>query len=503
MRIDNEIKLDFKDVLIRPKRSTLRSRSEVDLSRTFPFLHSKTEWTGVPIIAANMDTVGTFEMAQVLSKHNMITALHKHYTADEQIDFFRANPDIQRYAAVSAGTSDEDFNTISKVLEETEVNMICLDVANGYSEYFVDVVRKVREKFAKHTIIAGNVVTGEMVEELALTGADIIKVGIGPGSVCTTRKKTGVGYPQLSAVIECADAAHGLRAQIVSDGGCTVPGDIAKAFGAGADFVMIGGMLAGHDESAGDIVDIDGKKFKEFYGMSSAVAMHKYHGKVAEYRASEGKRVLVPYRGPVQDTLQDVLGGLRSACTYVGASQLKELSKRTTFIRVSQQTNEVYASTEIEQLLSKIQLQLGNTTTATKKASASASASSSGSSRVSRADMSDAARAECKGDDAIVADKNGAVLDENEDVHPIEITSESAANLNDKPSASNNKNNNNQTKTKSKSQTKPVSASPSSTPTATPAPAPAPASPTTTTATPAAAPAPAAGGKGGKGKAKK
>jgi len=219
-----------------------------------------------------------------------------------------------------------------------------LDVANGYSEHFVQFLKEVRKQFPEHTIVAGNVVTGEMVEELILSGADIIKVGIGPGSVCTTRKKTGVGYPQLSAVIECADAAHGLGGHIISDGGCTSPGDVSKAFGAGADFVMVGGMLAGHDESGGELIEKNGKKFKQFYGMASATAMKKYAGGVAEYRASEGKAVEIQYRGPVDKTVQDILGGVRSTCTYVGAATLKELSKRTTFIRVTQQINEVFSA---------------------------------------------------------------------------------------------------------------------------------------------------------------
>ena len=215
-------------------------------------------------------------------------------------------------------------------------------MANGYSEHFVEFVKKTREQYPDKVIIAGNVVTGEMVEELLLSGADLVKVGIGPGSVCTTRVKTGVGYPQLSAIIECADAAHGLGGQIISDGGCTSPGDVAKAFGAGADFVMLGGMLAGHDESGGEIIQKDGKVFKQFYGMSSSTAMEKHVGGVAEYRASEGKTVEVPYRGEVENTLQDILGGLRSTCTYVGAQRLKELTKRTTFIRVSEQENQIY-----------------------------------------------------------------------------------------------------------------------------------------------------------------
>lgn len=343
MRIENEIKLDFKDVLLRPKRSTLKSRSEVDLERSFTFKHSKKTWTGIPILAANMDTVGTFEMAKALGANKMLTAIHKHYDIKEWKDFSEANEALLPYVAVSSGISDSDFTKLGNIVDEVQgVDTICLDVANGYSEHFVDFVRKVRERFARHTIFAGNVVTGEMVEELIMSGADAVKVGIGPGSVCTTRLKTGVGYPQLSAVIECADAGHGLGGLIISDGGCTSPGDVAKAFGGGADYVMIGGMLAGHAESAGTLVEKEGKLVKEFYGMSSATAMIKHSGAVAEYRASEGKHVYVPYRGPVEATVQDLLGGLRSACTYVGAPVLKDLSKRTTFIRVTQQLNPVF-----------------------------------------------------------------------------------------------------------------------------------------------------------------
>jgi len=342
MRIDNEVKLDFKDVLLRPKRSTLKSRSQVSVERTFTFKHSKQTWTGTPVMAANMDTVGTFEMAKALSKQKLIVAIHKHYTIEQWKVFAKENPDVLNYIAVSCGTSDNDFQKLVAITSECKVNMICLDVANGYSEHFVCFVRKVREKFPSHTIFAGNVVTGEMVEELILSGADCVKVGIGPGSVCTTRKKTGVGYPQLSAVIECADAAHGLGGHIVADGGCAVPGDVVKAFAGGGDFVMIGGMLGGHAESAGDLVEKDGRKFKDFYGMSSATAMNKHVGQVANYRASEGKHILIPYKGPVVETINDMLGGVRSACTYVGASQLKDLTKRTTFIRVTQQLNPTF-----------------------------------------------------------------------------------------------------------------------------------------------------------------
>lgn len=345
MRIENDIKLGFKDVMIRPKRSTLKSRSQVSLKRNFTFLNSKQSWSGVPIIAANMDTVGTFEMATALSKHEIFTAIHKHYSYEQWENFVaNSNEGILKNIAISTGTSLDDSKRTDKILTSfPSIKSICVDVANGYSEYFVDFVKKIRDKYPDKIILAGNVVTGEMVEELLLAGADVIKVGIGPGSVCTTRIKTGVGYPQLSAIIECADAAHGLGGQIISDGGCKIPGDIAKAFGGGADFVMLGGMLAGHEQSGGELITKNGQEFKVFYGMSSETAMNKHVGGVAEYRASEGKTVEIPYRGDVNKTVLDILGGVRSTCTYVGAIRLKELTKRTTFIRVQEQHNEIFS----------------------------------------------------------------------------------------------------------------------------------------------------------------
>ncbi|MCK7590910.1 GMP reductase [Subsaxibacter sp. CAU 1640] len=344
MRIEYDIKLGFKDVMIRPKRSTLNSRSQVNLKRQFKFMHSASNWTGIPVMAANMDTVGTFEMALELGKQQLFTAIHKHYSVEKWKTFLSKAPKyITNFIAISTGTSEQDAEKLKAITElNKDLKFICIDVANGYSEHFVNFVKETRSQYPDKVIIAGNVVTGEMVEELLLAGADIIKVGIGPGSVCTTRIKTGVGYPQLSAIIECADAAHGLGGQIISDGGCTTPGDVAKAFGAGADFVMLGGMFAGHDESGGETIIRKKKTYKQFYGMSSATAMDKHAGGVADYRASEGKTVEVPYRGKVEDTIKDILGGVRSTCTYVGAQRLKELTKRTTFIRVEEQENRVY-----------------------------------------------------------------------------------------------------------------------------------------------------------------
>ncbi|KAJ7422313.1 GMP reductase 2 [Willisornis vidua] len=294
-RVDADLKLDFKDVLLRPKRSSLKSRSE--------------------------------------------------------------------HVAASSGSGKADLDKLKSILEAIPpLRYICLDVANGYSEHFVEFVKSVRALFPHHTIMqsksghdmsaragvseqrAGGIPGQETVMLLSLSWVSHnTECKHPPGSVCTTRIKTGVGYPQLSAVIECADSAHGLKGHIISDGGCTCPGDVAKAFGAGADFVMLGGMFAGHDQCAGEVMEKDGKKVKLFYGMSSETAMKKHAGGVAEYRASEGRTVEVPYKGDVETTILDILGGLRSTCTYVGAAKLKELSRRTTFIRVTQQHNQVFS----------------------------------------------------------------------------------------------------------------------------------------------------------------
>ena len=358
MRIDEDVKLDFKDVLIRPKRSTLTSRSDVDLEKAYNFPISGKTFKGIPIIASNMSHTGTFEMCSVLEQYGMLTALHKHYSLRGLQEYNNKHTGLFNFYSMGITTNDWDKLSAFVNMNETSQLKICIDVANGYQEVFVDFVKKVRDSYPQATIMAGNIVTGEMVEHLILSGADIVKVGIGPGSVCTTRIKTGVGYPQLSSIIECADSAHGLKGLICADGGCTMPGDVAKAFGAGADFVMIGGMLAGHDECDGEIIqdhefilsDIGGKSVPieritqkmKFYGMSSDTAMEEYYGKVEEYRASEGKTVEVPYKGPVKDTLQEILGGLRSTLTYTGSRSLKELPKRTTFVRVTQQSNEVF-----------------------------------------------------------------------------------------------------------------------------------------------------------------
>ena len=381
MRIEEDLKLDYKDVLIRPKRSTLGSRKEVDLERGFTFRNYRPyvatdvlpdgypvvqeqyrHYRGTPIMAANMDGVGTFEMADKLAEGKIFTCLVKTYSINELVNYFDSDmPERTDYVAMSIGITDADHAKFRDVYEQTgsRLKYVCIDVANGYSSRFRDTVSEFRMMYPNLVIIAGNVVTGEMTEELILAGADIVKVGIGPGSVCTTRIQTGVGYPQLSAVIECADAAHGLGGHIIADGGCTCPGDVAKAFAGGADFVMLGGMLAGHNEGGGEIITkryltnemnsdgspvVEEKQFVQFYGMSSDAANTKHFGGLKDYRSSEGREVLVPYRGEVARTIQDLLGGIRSTCTYAGAMKLKQLSKCTTFVRCTQQFNAVYAN---------------------------------------------------------------------------------------------------------------------------------------------------------------
>jgi len=337
MKIIDDVKLDFKDVLIRPKRSTFGSRSEVDLERELIFRHSGKKWKGIPIVSSNMDTTGTFEVYRVLSGYHMITCFHKFYSVEDYPLDLDPN-----YYMISIGTRDGDLEKLDSLVKKLNPMFVCIDVANGYSEKFLECVKLIRSKYPQLTLVAGNVVSNEMVEELAINcGVDIIKVGMGSGASCITRIQTGVGYPQLSAVIECSDASHGIGCHIMSDGGITCAGDVAKAFGGGADFVMVGSMFAGHDESGGGAVfEEDGKKYKLFYGMSSDTAMNKYHGGIAHYRSSEGKTVKLPYKGPIEGTVLSVLGGLRSTCTYIGSKRLKDIPKCTTFMKVNRQVND-------------------------------------------------------------------------------------------------------------------------------------------------------------------
>lgn len=311
MRIESDIKLDFCDVLLKPKRSTISSREDVDLTRTFKFKYADFEWTGVPIISSNMISVTTEEVVKKMVLRKMMACLPK----KSSIDVWNENI----IPSIGLQTIDHRLSSL----------FLCVDVPNGYIEDVVDLTKKLRETHGPTVaLIVGNVVTAEQTEALILAGADIVKVGIGSGAACSTRIKTGVGMPQLSAVMECADAAHGLGGHIISDGGCTTPGDIVKAFAAGADFVMLGGMLSGCDENGQD-----------FYGSSSERGNNETAGGLKTYRASEGWELRVPPKGPIEKVLQDIEGGLRSACSYVGARRLKDLPKCSTFVMVNRQAN--------------------------------------------------------------------------------------------------------------------------------------------------------------------
>lgn len=357
MRIINEVMLDYCDVLLKPKRSTMESRKDVDLNRTFSFYHSPKTWTGVPIMTANMASCGTFSTARVLSKHKIITTFHKYYTISEYEEFFSSfdNPD---YVSYTLGIRERDIDQLKEMINSglmDKFSFVCIDVPNGYLEKFLETIRLVRELLPEHIIIAGNVVSNEMTEEIILNGADIVKVGIGPGSACTTRKMTGVGYPQLSAVIECADAAHGISnpeghcGLIIADGGQVHPSCIAKAYCGGSDFNMCGSLFSGFEQSGGDTVEKNGKLYKEYYGSSSNKAMLVNYGQKDSHRASEGRYTLIPHKGDMEYFLSDLFGSLRSTGTYIGARKLREFSKRATFIRVNRQLNESNAKFEVDE----------------------------------------------------------------------------------------------------------------------------------------------------------
>jgi GMP reductase len=349
MRIDTEVKYDYEDVLLRPKRSTLVSRKDVDVSRTFRFYHSPKVWTGVPILTANMATCGTFEMARVLAPSNIITTFHKYYSVADYKKFFKnfAHPD---YVCYTTGIRPEDIEKLVAMKKAgllKHFSFICIDVPNGYLNRFLEVIREVRALVPTHIIIAGNVVTNEMTEEIILAGADIVKVGIGPGSACTTRRMTGVGYPQLSAVMECSDAAHGIANErghglVIADGGLKYPSCVSKAWCGGADFAMSGTLFSGYEESGGETVEKNGKKYKEYFGSSSNKALEVFYGKKDSHRASEGRYTLVPHKGTITTFLQDLFGAIRSTGTYIGARRLKEFPKRATFILVNRQLNTLH-----------------------------------------------------------------------------------------------------------------------------------------------------------------
>jgi GMP reductase len=341
VKISTQYSLDFHNVLLKPKISNLTSRKEVDLMRDFVFRNSKQTWFGTPIIAANMDSIGTFEVYEKMNKYNMLTALHKFYTINDYAQAIdKYNGLNLKNIMISTGISDTDFIKLTTIMTMVDAKWICIDVANGHMRTLVDYCRKVRETYPDKIIVAGNVVSAEMVNLLVTEGGvDLCKVGIGSGAACITRMKAGVGVPQLSAILECAEEAHKLGAHIISDGGITCSGDMAKAFCAGADFVMCGGVFSGHDENPGELIEDGGQAYKLFYGMSSEHAMKKHYGAMEKYRSSEGRVLKVKYKGALEKTLLDYMGGLRSCCTYINASCISEMPLNAEFVLVTQQLN--------------------------------------------------------------------------------------------------------------------------------------------------------------------
>jgi len=337
-------KLDFKDVLLVPQHSLLKSRKKVSLERNFYFPNSKRRWVGIPLVVSNMDTTGTIEIAEELQKYKILTCLHKYYTKEDILD---CKLDTN-YFSISTGINDNDLKNLDEILsEKKDIKFICIDVANGYMQYFIDRCKLIREKYPDKVLIAGNVVTPEQIERINESKIDIIKLGIGSGSVCTTRLKTGIGCPQMSVILDCERKCKELGIYLMSDGGIKYPGDLGKAFVGGADFVMCGSVFAGHTESAGkvitEIINEKKVKYKIFYGMSSRKAMIKHTGKMNKYRTEEGKVVKMKYRGSVNGTVEDFLGGLRSTMTYLGCKNIKNLYRKTNFIRVNQQVSDTFS----------------------------------------------------------------------------------------------------------------------------------------------------------------
>ena len=343
MRIEEELKLDYSDVLFRPKRSTLKSRKDVNLLRTYRFKYSKNEWSGIPIIAANMDGVGELGVAEKLNEHGMITSLTKQHDVKK----IKQNKNIKKIypnIALSVGIKKEDFQNLDKVLKEFSFfKFICIDVANGYTERFTNFIKSVRDKYPTKTIIAGNVVTADMTQELVLSGADIVKVGIGPGSICTTRMVAGIGVPQITAIMEVYRSLKGKKVKIISDGGIKFSGDIAKAIAAGADAIMMGSIFAGTDESPGKKFKIKKKFYKQYRGMGSIGAMsagssNRYFQKNYKDKSKfvpEGVDGRVEYKGKVSKIIYQLKGGLRSSMGYIGAKKLSDIKKNAKFIKIT------------------------------------------------------------------------------------------------------------------------------------------------------------------------
>ena len=370
MQIINEVQLDFSDVLIKPRRSSIDSRSKVDITRVYKFKWCPYPITGTGIMQANMGTIGNFAVSRKMLENGLFACLHKYHSVEDLISFYDelVNPkDVKHWSPIPVwhrcllgiGLRDDGIEKLRAINKALGIQVgVKFDVPNGYIPQVKEKIIELRKEFPEMFIMVGNVVTGDITEDLILSGADCVAVGIGPGGQCLTREQTGCGRPQLSAIIECADAAHQVGGMVCGDGGITCPGDLGKAFGAGADFIMIGSMFAGTDEADGELITkhiisneydiehdcpcLEEKKFKQFYGMSSTLAQEKFGNGKPSYRASEGRVTLIPYVGPVDDVIEELLGGLRSTMTYLGAWKLKNIPKQCVFYKVHNQLNRTY-----------------------------------------------------------------------------------------------------------------------------------------------------------------
>ena len=344
-KISDDIKLSYDDVLIVPQANSFKSRKDIEVEVEYGFLHSSKVFRGVPIMTANMATCGTFEIAKVLSTYNIITTFHKYYTVSEYVDFFKEF-NSSYTICYTLGSREKDIEQLKEMIEMRLIDnfdFICIDVPNGYIDVFIETISLVRGLCPNHIIIAGNVVTPEQTLKCLKAGCDVVKIGIGPGSACTTRRMAGVGYPQISAVLECSKVAQeyvaktGHRGRVICDGGQQFVGDVCKGFCAGADFNMFGSMFSGYDESGGEVVEFYGKKYKEYFGSSSTKALNKFYGKKDKHRASEGRETYVEYKGSIHDFIQELFGGIRSCGTYIGAKGISEFFERSVFVRTNQQ----------------------------------------------------------------------------------------------------------------------------------------------------------------------
>ena len=327
-------KLEFSEVLIKPRPSELASRSDVNLKVAYICKHSKRQIRGCPVIVSNLDSTGTIEMARITNNYGMFVCLHKYIEMEDLTKWF---VDIaSQRSFVTIGTSTGEIDKIKHLSEYVDnfkpsyFDKICIDAPNGYTYEFLDMIKYVRTLFPHKIIMAGNVCDPIGVENIIKAGADIAKCGIASGGLCTTKYKTGIGYPQFSVALECGQAAQELNALCCSDGGVQHTADICKALGAGSHFVMAGSLFTGYDECNAEVVD--GKQ--KVYGMSSKEANDKYNGGLREYRAAEGMVKYVEQKGSVLKLVGDICGGLASCCTYTNTKNLENLHKNCTFIRV-------------------------------------------------------------------------------------------------------------------------------------------------------------------------